>query len=122
MSETLLEPVETIGSKVVVSTWDTTIFAELPKRAFNCLGSMIYTKLESHDGGEKEKVVPYFPVPFCRVYGWSVPSSKKVRRNLDWKFWFGFDISTLWVPRFVHESDTKRKLPLGLGEPTITDV
>ena len=57
MSGNLLEPIETIGSKVVVSTWDTTILAELPKRAFTCLGSMISTKLESPDGVEKAKVV-----------------------------------------------------------------
>jgi hypothetical protein len=57
MSNTLLDPVETIGVKVVVSTWDTIILAELPKRAFTCSGSMISTNLESLDGGEKEKVV-----------------------------------------------------------------
>ena len=57
MFETLLKPFETIGAKVVVSNWDTTILAELPKRAFTCSRSMISTKLESPDGGEKEKVL-----------------------------------------------------------------
>jgi hypothetical protein len=57
MSRNLLEPVETIGAKVSFSTWDTIILAELPKRAFTCLGSMISIKLESLDGGEKAKVV-----------------------------------------------------------------
>jgi hypothetical protein len=57
ISGTLLEPVETIGSKVVVSTCDTTKFVETPKREFTYSGSMISIKLESHDGGKKEKVV-----------------------------------------------------------------
>jgi len=36
--------------------------------------------------------IPYlnFLIPFCRIYRWSVPSSKKVRRNFDRKFWIGF--------------------------------
>jgi hypothetical protein len=59
-------------------------------------------------------------VSFYGFYGWSVPSSTKVRRNLDRKFWFGFDVSTLWVPRFIHERNKKEKIPLGLGEPSIT--
>jgi hypothetical protein len=57
MSGTLLKPVETIGPNIVVSTWDTIILVELPKRAFTCSGSMISTKLESPDGGEKDKVM-----------------------------------------------------------------
>ena len=57
ISGTLLELVETIGSEIVVSTWDTTILAEIPKRAFTCSRSIISTKLESLDGGEKAKVM-----------------------------------------------------------------
>ena len=57
MSGTLLDPVETIDAKVYVSTWDTIILVEIPKRALTCLGSMISTNLESPDGGEKSKVV-----------------------------------------------------------------
>jgi hypothetical protein len=57
MFGTLLKPVETIGAKFYVSTWDTIILAKLPKRAFTYSGSMISTNLESIDGGEKEKVV-----------------------------------------------------------------
>ena len=57
MYETLLELVETIGSTVDVSTWDTTILAEIPKRAFTCSGSMISINFESSNGGKKEKVV-----------------------------------------------------------------
>jgi hypothetical protein len=57
MSGNLLKPVENIGAKVSVSTSDTIILVELPKRAFTCSRSMISTKLESPDGGEKAKVV-----------------------------------------------------------------
>ena len=57
MSKTLLKPVETIGDKVFVSTWETIILVELSNGVFTCSGSMISTKLGSPDGGEKTKVV-----------------------------------------------------------------
>jgi hypothetical protein len=57
MSGTLLEPIETIGAKVFVSTWETIILVELPNKVFTCSGSMMSTKLGSPDGGGKTKVV-----------------------------------------------------------------
>jgi hypothetical protein len=57
MSETLLDLVKTIGAKVFVSTCETIVLVEVPKRALTYSGSMISTKLESPDGGEKEKVL-----------------------------------------------------------------
>ena len=57
MSGTLLDSIETIGAKVIVSTWDTIILLELPNRAFTFSRSMISTKLESPDGGEKENIL-----------------------------------------------------------------
>ena len=57
MSGNLLKPVETIGTKVSVSTWETIILVELPNRVFPCSGSMMSTKLGSPDGAKKTKVV-----------------------------------------------------------------
>jgi hypothetical protein len=57
MSETLLEPIETIGTKFSISTWETIILVELPNRVFTYSWSMMSTKLGYPDGGGKTKVV-----------------------------------------------------------------
>jgi hypothetical protein len=159
MSRTLLEPVETIGAKVSVSTWETIILVELPKRVFTCSGSMISTKLGSPDGGEKEKVVlvgsdegpsglascpttidvsifcsivlpvlvssetslalwveltPIFRYRSVEFMGGVFLPPKRLEGTLIRKVWFGFNVSSLWVPRFVHERK-KRKTTIGFG-------
>jgi hypothetical protein len=54
---TLLESIESIGANVSVSTWETIMLVEITRKVFTYSGSMMSTKLEYPDGGEKTKVL-----------------------------------------------------------------